>query len=182
MKYELFFSVFSHPKSTAYTLPNIVYQHISYPENLLHIYSHLHQPQHQMGRVSINPENIINHKPNMEHINVKLTGYTGTTSICELSKIEGRLGFVPFHVRTTIGLALTTSYVSNSKPSDVACWHMNFTHWSGRKVISLHSIWREWPIINHKRTLTVIDIWMNGWYFQVGSEIFHSSCVKFLVL
>ena len=56
-----------------------------------------------------------------------LTGYTGTTSMWELSMIEGRPGFVPVHVITTTGRSGATSTQSKIRPKSAATCCRNCT-------------------------------------------------------
>lgn len=49
-----------------------------------------------------------------------LWGSTGTTSVWELRRMEGRSGFLPGHFRRIKGLFLTNSMVRDSRERDLA--------------------------------------------------------------
>lgn len=55
------------------------------------------------------------------------TGNTGTTSIWELSMIDGEEGLVPTHVMMTIGFAGFLSYTTIGSSNSVACLRKNVT-------------------------------------------------------
>lgn len=114
-----FSAVGHHVVSASEWLQGTAYQHISYLESHERKFCRLHQYVHwkaDMSNFSMEELTVFNIKP-YSQTRVKcdiifhfiLTSNTGTTSICEFRSIEGSFGFLPSHVRITIGLWGTTS-------------------------------------------------------------------------
>lgn len=61
------------------------------------------------------------------------TSNTGTTSMWEFNNIEGRVGSVPVHVKTTIGFFGTISCTVTAKFRETACFLRKATHASKTK-------------------------------------------------